>query len=95
MSMKVAVLLGLLAVVTLAGCHTKPIALLETSVTELIHPDGVVSSFFWFGPWSNEFQQSWQHMQAHYRTYHKDLNTIVDDWDKHFLRYDKYNPFSE
>ncbi|MHC4472599.1 MAG: hypothetical protein ACYTDY_02820 [Planctomycetota bacterium] len=95
MSKKVAVALGLLALVTLVGCHTKPIALMETAVTELIHPDGVVSSFGMFGPWSEEFQRSWDHMQAHYRTYHNDLQALVDDYDKHFLRYDRHDPFAE
>jgi hypothetical protein len=95
MSKKAVVALGLLALVMLAGCHTKPIALLETAATEAIHPDGVVSSFFFFGPWSEEFQASWEHMQAHYRTYRKDLQSLIDDYDKHFLRYDRHDPFAE
>ena len=95
MSKTVVVLLAVVALFSIAGCHTKPIAVLETAATELIRPDGVVSSFFWFGPWSDEFQDSWQHQQSMYRSYHKDLKSIVDDYDKHFLRYDKYDPFAE
>jgi hypothetical protein len=92
---KAAVVLVLLCLVCSFGCVTKGAALVETAVTELIHPDGVLSTFFFFGPWSDEFNDSWEHMHAHYRSYHNDLQTIVDDYDKYFLRYDRNDPFSE
>lgn len=38
---------------------------------------------------------SMDHYRAHYWSYYNDLQSIVDDWDKHFLRYDRHDPFTE
>ncbi len=89
------IVIAIVGLFVLPGCLTKPIATLETAATELIHPDGPVQTFFAYGPWSDEFHQSWDHFDAMRRTYLNDLNSIVDDYDKHFLRYDKYDPFAE
>jgi len=92
---KFVLVLALVAVLSLTGCLTKHIAVVETVATEFIHPDGPIQSFFAFGPWSDEFADSYEDFDARRRTYLRDLNAFVDDYDKHFLRYDKYDPFAE
>ena len=64
-------------------------------LTEIVQPDNVVSSFFWYGPGSPEVDDAIEHFESHARTYENDLCSIHDLWDKHFLRYDKYDPFAE
>lgn len=92
---KVLPLVLVLGMLCFTGCLTKPISYMEAAATEALHPDGPVSSFLGYGPWSDEFAASIDHFEAHRRTYENDLHAIVDDWDKHFLRYDPYDPFAE
>jgi hypothetical protein len=75
---KLLALVLLVGLVSLAGCLTKPIALVETVATAITHGDS-----------------SMEHYRAHYWTYYNDLQSLVDDWDKCFLRYDRNDPFSE
>jgi hypothetical protein len=90
-----AVLVLVLGVIAFAGCSTRPISVAEAVVTEFVQPDGVLSSFIWFGPDSPEYADAWEHFESHARTYENDLRDIHDLWDKHFLRYDRHDPFSE
>ncbi len=91
---KLLAVLLIISLVSLTGCLTKPLAMAETAVTDLIHPDGVTYSFFGYGPWSDEFSRSVDHMDGHYNSYLGDLTEAIDDADKHFLNYDRYDPFS-
>ena len=81
--------------VSFAGCSTRPISVGEAIVTEFVQPDGIISSFLWFGPDSPEYADAWDHFESHARTYENDLRDIHDLWDKHFLRYDRLDPLSE
>ncbi len=87
-----ALLVGLFA---FSGCLTKPISYGFAVASEAVHPDGPVCSFLGYGPWSEEFAASIDHFEAHRRSYENDMHAVVSDWDKHFLRYDTTNPFSE
>lgn len=91
---KLLAVLLIVALVSLTGCLTKPLALAETAVTDLIHPDGVIYSFLGYGPWSDEFGRAVDHMDGHYNAYLGDLHSAIDDGDKHFLNYDRYDPFT-
>jgi hypothetical protein len=92
---KVLVLALVLGLFTFTGCLTKPVSYAAAALTEVVHPDGPVSSFFGYGPSSSEFADSIDHFQAHQRSYLKDMESLVKDWDRHFLNYDTENPFSE
>ena len=92
---KIAALVLVLSLAAFAGCATRVIATGEAAVTEFIQPDGIISSFVWFGPDSAEFDDSVDHFDSHRRTYENDLRSIHDLWDKHFLRYDRHDPFAE
>jgi hypothetical protein len=91
----VLVLALVLGLMTFTGCLTKPLSYVVTVATEVVHPDGPFCSFLGYGPWSEEFSQSLDHFEAHRRSYYNDMQTVVKDWDKHFLNYDTQNPFAE
>ena len=91
----VLVLVLLVSLVAMAGCLTKPISYIGALAGEVVHPNGPVSSFIYYGPGSDEFNRALEHTGAHARTLEANMNSIVDDWDKHFLLYDQYDPFSE
>ena len=95
MPRKLFVALALISLIALTGCLTKPIAVVQTVATEMVHPDGPVATFFGYGPWSEEFKDSFAHFDSHRRTYLRDLNAIVRDWDRHFLNYDEADFFAE
>jgi hypothetical protein len=92
---KVLVLALVLGLFTFNGCLTKPISYVAAVATEAVHPDGPLSSFIGYGPWSSEFADSIDHFETHRRSYLKDMESLVSDWDRHFLNYDTENPFSE
>ena len=92
---KIFALVLVFGLVVSAGCATRAIATGEAILAEAVQPDGIISSFIWFGPNSAEFDDSVDHFDSHRRTYENDLRSIHDLWDKHFLRYDKYDPFAE
>lgn len=75
---KLAVVVLLASLVSLAGCLTKPIAFVETVATAVTHPDSGMD-----------------HWRAHYWTYYNDLQTMIDDFDRHFFRYDRHDPMAE
>ena len=92
---KVLVLALVLGLFTFTGCLTKPLSYVAAVTSEIVHPDGPVCSFLGYGPGSEEFTDSIDHFEAHRRSYLKDMQSMVKDWDRHFLNYDTENPFSE
>ncbi|MEN8151034.1 MAG: hypothetical protein ABFS86_14535 [Planctomycetota bacterium] len=82
---------GLLAV---TGCVTKPFAAIEEGVTWVITFDDPVSTWLVYGPSSDEYQASVANSQTRYRNTVRRWNSILNDYEKHFLLYDKYDPYA-
>ena len=85
----------LLCLVSFAGCLSQPIGVIEAGVLDLVHVDGVVYSWLGYGSDSPEYNEAVEHFGSQSRTFANDLVSLQDDFDKHFLRYDKYDPLSE
>ena len=92
---KLLVIVLLLSLVSFAGCLSRPIGYIAAAATDLVHVDGVVYTFLGYGTNSYEFNEAVTHFEGHGRTYGNSLTTIQDDFDKHFMLYDKYDPLSE
>ena len=91
---KLLVIILLLGLVSFAGCLSKPIGYAVAGATDLVHVDGVVYSFLGYGSSSPEFNEAVSEFNSHGRTYANDLVTLQDEFDKYFMRYDKYDPLS-
>ena len=84
-------IIGLLAV---AGCVTKPLAAIGEGVTWIVTFDDPVSTWIVYGPSSDEYQASVANSQMRYRSTVRRWNSFMNDYEKHFLLYDKYDPYS-
>ena len=85
----------LVGLVNLAGCLTEPIAAVSAGATNLIRPDMPLSAFFFYGPGSDDFNRTIDTQNGIYRSYLADFRYFVDDYDRHFLLYDKYDPMGQ
>ncbi len=92
---KLLVIVLLLGLVSFAGCLSRPIGYIAAGATDLVHVDGVVYSFLGYGTDSPEYNKAISEFNSHGRTYGGDLVTLQDEFDKYFMRYDRYDPLSE
>jgi hypothetical protein len=92
---KLLVIVLLLGLVSFSGCLSKPIGYIVAAPLDLVHVDGVVYSFLGYGTGSPEFNQAVSEYGSHGRTYANNLTTLQEDFDKHFMGYDKFDPLSE
>ncbi len=92
---KLLIIVLLLGLVSFAGCLSRPIGYIVAGATDLVHVDGVVYSFLGYGTNSYEYNRAVTEFTAHGRTYGNALVSLQEDFDKHFMLYDEYDPLSE
>jgi hypothetical protein len=91
---KISVILLLVGLVSVTGCLTKPLAAVEEGVTWLITFDDPVSTWVVYGGDSEEYQDAARVSGERYRSYQRNLNDMWDFYEKHFLLYDKNDPYN-
>jgi hypothetical protein len=90
----ISILVLLLGLLCLSGCVTKPIVAVGEGITWLVTFDDPASTWLVYGPNSDEYRDSVQNSQMRYRDSVRRWNSFMDDYNKHFLLYDKYDPYA-
>ena len=91
---KISLLVLVVGLLSVGGCVTKPWAAVGEGVTWIVTFDDPVSTWLVYGPSSDEYQASVANSQMRYRTSVRRWNSFLNDYEKYFLLYDKYDPYN-